>query len=1069
MSVSIYAGNFNKDNNVKETSINYKENVSNRTNGVNGIFNGVVMSEGQDNSRLVDNTYESLLKEADDVKQQIMNSASTAQISFKALVKKLSGMEAVDIAGDGFNITDASKDDMVSIIDKIRIELAMHSDSYVAYGTGVSSDAIESVAGAGAANELKQRLSGAGISVDDDTVQQVQSALDEAASITELSESAKYYMIANDIAPTIDGIYKAENAVSTRPANSGYEISFKEFNAMRPQIESLMNKAGLEVNLRNLNNAQDLINNNIPVTEKTLKYKAILDGLNLNGLDTQDGQDSVLSKIADQLAIGEDPKDTPLTNDPSIWDNVKNAIVTLANASYDDIVNVVSSGKAFTISSLKVVMQVGWSETAESQQAVNNQMTVSNQMSGDWQGNVNSQMSGGWQGNVNNQYGYVQDTGYNQGVYNNQMGGNYAYQQPYGYNAQKAYNTLVEARLLLTAGTGVILEKSNTSLLYTPLEQINEQIKALEANGTLYAGNTQMYNDVLDVRKALYDIETAPAQMYEKLMKSDPYKLSISMVSGIASGMTSRYAKAIDTYETTGTKVREDLDDSIIKAVNNSAEGIMDELNLENTQENRDVIKLLASNNIDINKENVERARRIYTTLNNLVDNMKPETVVKMIDDGINPMNTDIWTVNDYLSSMNQGATKDNEEKYSKFLYKLDKTGGINETKKKQFIGIYQMMNIFTRDAGVCAGALMKQGKEITMGNLISAYTSRKHSGIDVTIDDSVGLGDKETISYFESLFAKSQKFITPNTLKNSDNESPIEHQNVEAFANELAEHYDEAVENELDSSYIEEVTKKAEQADAEVVRELRRAGINENIGNINAVNELMATGQLMAYTRKHGNQGSKSIYGENIIDSNDKLKEVLDSRDKLEAMYTNLEEAAGDELEEAIESSLTGTAEDPVDYDTFEELRISNRQIRYISNLARRNDYRVPYVKNGQAGLINLTFVADDNDKGKISIKMNTASWGELSVEAKVTQSDVSMYVKQDSRIVLSEDRSIYKYFQQIEGDLKEQFGYDNVRINCVRVPDVKYTTYEDSGAKIPSDRLYKIASAITGVFFGA
>ena len=80
---------------------------------------------------------------------------------------------------------------MVSFIDKIRIELAMHSDSYVAYGTGVSSDAIESVAGAGAANELKQRLSGAGISVDDDTVQQVQSAHDEAASITELSESAK--------------------------------------------------------------------------------------------------------------------------------------------------------------------------------------------------------------------------------------------------------------------------------------------------------------------------------------------------------------------------------------------------------------------------------------------------------------------------------------------------------------------------------------------------------------------------------------------------------------------------------------------------------------------------------------------------------------------------------------------------------------------------------------------------------------------------------------------------------------------------------------------------------------
>ena len=80
-------------------------------------------------------------------------------------------------------------------------------------------------------------------------------------------------------------------------------------------------------------------------------------------------------------------------------------------------------------------------------------------------------------------------------------------------------------------------------------------------------------------------------------------------------------------------------------------------------------------------------------------------------------------------------------------------------------------------------------------------------------------------------------------------------------------------------------------------------------------------------------------------------------------------EEAAGDELEEAIESSLTDTDETPVDYDTFEELRISNRQIRYISNLARKNDYRIPYVKNGKAGLINLTFLSDSSDKGKISI----------------------------------------------------------------------------------------------------
>ncbi len=1072
MPVSVYAGDFNKGN-VKNgvnagTSINYKENNAAKAYGVSGNYGGVVVSGGQDNSRLRDNTYESLLKEAEDVKQQIMDSAKTAQISFKALVKKLSGMESVDISGDGFNIMDSSPDEMVSIIDKIRIELAMHSDDYVAYGTGVSKSAIEQVAGsAGVSADVVERLSGAGVSLDEDTLKQAQSALDQAAAIGELSEKAKYYMIANDIAPTIDGIYKAEMSVAGMPQSSGYEISFQEFNAMRPQIESLITKSGLTVNLQNLNNAQDLINNNIPVTEKTLKFKSMLDSLKVDELGTQEGQSRVLDKIADQMVIGGDAYDTPLTNDPSIWENVKSAIVTLADASYDDIVNVISSGKAFTISSLKVVMQVGWSMDgtanagqagAAAQQAYVNQPVMAQQP-------VYAGQAGA------GQYGSYMQTNGGAGQVG-QYGG-------YQYSPEKAYNTLLEARMLLTAGSGIVLERNNTPLLYTPIDELTDKLKTMEANGSTYAGNMQMYNDVLDVRKALYDIEIAPAQMYQKLMNSDPYKLSISMVSNVASSLRSRYAQAIGTYKTVGTQVREDLDDSMLKAVNNSAGGIMERLELENTQENRDVIKLLASNNIDITKESVERARKIYSTLNNLVNNMKPETVVKMIDSGINPMDTDIWTVNDYLSRMNQGATKDNEEKYSRFLYKLDKTGGITETKKKQFIGIYQMMNIFTRDAGVCAGALMKQGKEITMGNLISAYTSRKHSGIDVTIDDTVEFTkeDKDMVSYFESLFAKSQQYITPNTLKESDIYMPIEDQHVEHFAENLAENYDEELEKQLDSSYIKDVTQKAADADAEVTRELRRAGINENIGNINAVNELLATGELMAYTRALKGKGigsaeaardKNSTEAAAFIDSKEKLSEVLSGREKLEALYTNLEEAAGDELEEAIESSLTDTDEVPVDYDTFEELRISNRQIRYISNLARKNDYRIPYVKDGKAGLINLTFLSDSKDKGKISIKMNTSAYGELSIEAKVNGKDMSIFVKQDANKVHPDDHSIYKSFGELETALKSGHNMDSVRINTVRVPDVNYVTYENSGASVPADELYRIAQTVTGVFFG-
>ena len=1072
MSVSIYAGDFNKANNIKDevdsgVSINYKENHSARAQGI-GAYGGVVISGGEDNSRLKDNTYESLLKEAEDVKEQLMNSAQSAKISFKALVKKLSGMESVDIQGEGFNIMDSSPEEMVSIIDKIRIELAIHSDDYVAYGTGVSKSAIKKVAGsAGVSADVVERLSNAGAGIDEDSLKQAQSALDMAAGIGELSENAKYYMIANDIEPTIEGIYKAEGSVSDLSKAGGYQITYKEFEDMRTQIEAVVKKAGLEVDAESLNNAKGLINNNLPVTEKNLKYKAMLDSLELNDLGGEEGQSRVLDKIADQMAIGEAAAKTPLTNDSSIWENVKSAIVTIAQASYDDIVNVISSGRSFTIASLKMVMQAGWganSAELQSQQAMSVDTDVS----------VNTVMS------------YMSDTEDAQYAAQTEQSINEDTKE-YQYKLDKAYNTLTEARLLLTAGSGIALEKNNISLMYTPLEELTEKLKTMESKSLTYAGNMQMYNNVLEVRKALYDIEIAPAQMYEKLMNSDPYKLNIAMVSNVANSLRNRYSKAIDTYKNVGTQVRTDLKDSLAKAVDNSASQIIEELRLENTKENRAVIRLLAANNIDITKEAVNKAGKIYSTLNSLVDNMKPETVIRMLDDGINPMDTDIWTVNDYLSRLNQGATKDNEEKYSRFLYKLEKTGGISETKKQQFIGIYQMMNIFVRDAGVCAGALMEQGKDITMGNLISAYTSRKHAGMDVQINDTTGvLEDKEQVSYYESLFADSQKYITPNTLKKSDMNMPIESQNVEYFTESLSDNYDEQLERELDNSYIQEITRMAVKADEEITRELRRAEADVNIGNTNAVSELLLSGELKAYKKLFGGAGTTDASGEQeygeadnsgntsnnnssaLIDSREKLADVLSGREKLMAMYTELEETVSDKLEEAIKSSLTDTKEDITAYEAFEELRISNRQIRYISGLARKNDYRIPYVKNGKAGLINLTFHTDSEDKGKISVRMNTQQYGDIAIEAKVTKDAIALYVKQESTSEAKKADGIDKELDKLREILRSDYGIDDVKLDTVKVDAVNYVTYEDSDKEVPSDKLYRIAQAVTGVFFG-
>ena len=64
-------------------------------------FDGVIVSGMEvDTKKLDKNTYTSLIKQADDVKSQIMQSASDAKANLKALFNRLSGADAVKIDED---------------------------------------------------------------------------------------------------------------------------------------------------------------------------------------------------------------------------------------------------------------------------------------------------------------------------------------------------------------------------------------------------------------------------------------------------------------------------------------------------------------------------------------------------------------------------------------------------------------------------------------------------------------------------------------------------------------------------------------------------------------------------------------------------------------------------------------------------------------------------------------------------------------------------------------------------------------------------------------------------------
>lgn len=986
MTYTVSGANFNKDVAAQGTSINYKENKAVKSEGVAGSFAGVVISGGV--TAATDNTYEGLLKEADDVKSQIMASASGAKLSLKALMMKLSGADAVKLDEDGFNLTDATPDDMVNIIEKIKIELAMHSDDYVNYGTAVSKDKIESVTGSAAtAASIESRMQGADIAVNDESVAEVKGALKKSSELKPLSENTKNYMVANGIEPSIAGIYQAQAATSSSISADGVTIgrcanvvSDADFEALRPGIEKIIASAGLEVNDKTIADARAFIDAQIPVTKENLEYKAQLDLIDIDMI--QADSDEMLNKILDNMKLGGKAENTLVTGSPI--DDIRTALDTINRAEYADAANVVSKGETFTIASLKLEMDARSFSIEYSAASVST---------------GNSE--------VRNQAFDVQQA------------------------ADKAYDTLVTARVLMSANASIYLVKNNISILTTPIDELNSMLMEYEQADGMYEEAQIAYTDVLEARKTLNEIVRNPARVF-----------------------ASMFDKMNETYEAVGTQIRGDLGDSLKKAVQGSADDIIKELGLEGTDEDKEAIKVLAANNMDMTRENVETVKSVNAMINNLIKNMKPETVLNMIKDGVNPMNASIEEVNEYLTEANDKASKDNEEKFSKFLYKLDRTNGITKEQRKQFIGIYQMMNIFTRDAGVAAGALIKQGAEVTMNNLMTAYNSRKHYDMDAVIDENTGMAEVSGIAnYYSALFMANGGLVTPNTLKNVDNSSGIGEQSVEMFIEQLEDNFDAAAEEQYYEEYLKE-QQAAVQAGADILRQIRNADTEINSGNIQAVKAFLESGQ---FPDIRGIKTTRDYARDSI--------EKIGHKEKLSLMYEEMKDETEEELQEVLSKAGDLDTQIDVNYEGFLDLRLKDRTIGYIKNLALRHDYRIPYITDsGSTGMLKLTLVQDDDNKGRISVNMLSSVLGKVSVEAKADRESLGMYIVSDTAV--SDEGS--QLLEDMEESLKEEFSFTNVSVNITKSSDVPYVTYEAAADSVATDKLYEIAAKIVKLLAG-
>ncbi|MDO5402795.1 MAG: DUF6240 domain-containing protein [Eubacteriales bacterium] len=1017
MTVVISGADFNKEEQVKAASINYKNNTGaagSKTGGIGGIssakvFEQAVVSKGNESRTSIDVTYKTLLSEAEDVKQQIMQSASNAKDNLKALCMKLSGAEAVKIDEDGFNLADADSEECVNIIEKIRIELAMHCEDYRPMGTAIDSEKILQVAGsAGMANEVANRM--------DNTITEAAGALETAGKLTPMSEEVKYYMVDNKISPTIDGIYQAEHAVNSAAAGKAQQAGKylpeqveKIWEGLKEQIEDVIKEAGLLVDEQNINNARGFLEADIPVTKENLIYKAQLDKINLEDMEFADRQKEILDKIFDNMLVGNDAGATVLTEEIPIIKQVADVIDVLDKSDITTIEKVLKNQapeeKTFTIQQLKDVLHM------------------------------------------------KQDTLGNEEFKQNQE------------KLQSHYTALMETRILMTAQAGVFLAKQGinlyTSSVYELAQQLKEyeQMEPLYSDG-LYSGQSKavQYNSVetgmtsaadyarvLAVRCAVYQVEQAPEEVIGRVF-AEAYKgrgagLTVAAFAQSGGSLKQQYDRAGQTYEAVGTQVRKDLGDSMGKAVENSTDPILSALNMENNEKNRAAVRILAANAMEMTEENINHIKEVHEILKNLINNMKPETVLSMIRENINPLNDDISKVNEYLLQKNSESEDRISEKYSRFLYKLDRTEGITPEERRQFIGIYKMMNIFTKDAGKAIGALVKQGADITMGNLMAAYESRRAYGMNVSLDENSPMTlTNGAESFYRSLFANTGGKVTPAALVLAKARQPIERLSVEGFCETVEENYNPDTEAAALEGYIEEM-KKTLEANARVIRQLESAGQAVSVNNIRAAEQLLSSGIF------------PRINGKKVMDGIEKIGH----EEQLHEMYEELADESDRELKEVLKS------EDNQTYADIEQARLSNHTIGFIKNLAMRQDYYVPIDAGENTAVIHFTLVQDEDNQGRISVEMKQEDIGNISLEAKVSDNKADMFVVQDkeskSQKTVSE---LNLRLGVVETMFKDIFGMEAVNIYQAEADRMPERYYENQGQMTATKQLYEMAQVI-------
>ncbi len=828
----------------------------------------------------------------------------TRQDYMTVVSNTMSEEDYAQMCKDGFKPSQMSDEETVTIMDHIKAVVAQSGDVVAGFNDDLNTNKLEAITGSAAkANSLAKAMKEADIPQTEANAKKINNAANEIQGINEIKEAGIQYMLENGMEPSIDNIYLANYSVAGAEKTGSkayFSLGMQGYLAQKADAADISNlKDNIEKTVAEFE-IED-IDHNTQIREANWLVE--------KGIDLTKSNIEKLDEIFNvKLPI-------------SYEEASRRAAFSLSRGEEAKKANLAEEEPNIYLKAAKILEKTNDISDNQLKNVINSNRRIT----------------------INNLY-YAQTEAATLADDNSAL--------------QTGRAALEEIRLRMTLDVNVSLLKRGIEMDTMPLSNLVDTLKAGQelVNRSIY-GNEQPENlgtkaSVFNnTRQLVSELPYMPAAVIGRLKIEAEY--SLTTVHQIGTDLKARYEAAGESYEQLMTAPRKDMGDSISKAFRN-VDAILADIGLENNEINAKSVRILGYNSMEINAESIGQVSDRLNEMNQLIDSLTPARTLELIRQGINPLEMNIT---DLTKTLNQMETTDNDDKYSKFLYKLEKSNEISASEREAYIGIYRLINRLEKTDGAAIGALINENVDISFKSLLTGMRSRGVK-FNESIDDNYG-------------------FIQDVIKKGVSISDQIEQAFVKQVGDDKNAEYDKAYTNEAYKDYINTLLNGQDAAKG-LVSEAESVTA-DNIAAYNALND--SDNNVFNILKKYEKRSERAQKAFDDYKSKaDSVLESFDNRDTAMAQYESMINAGKDTIEEYQYSADS--------YLDLNQMRLSHKQLSLALNRSKQERYTVPMDINGEVTAINLTL--RHGDESSVVASFESAQYGQITAHFSIANQNV-------------------------------------------------------------------------------